>query len=60
LKDPSKAWIGNDHPCEEADMDLFYAAPPSPSTMGVLQAFGIRLVFKGETKGHCAIYLCNL
>jgi hypothetical protein len=25
-KDPSKAWIGNELPCDEADMDLFYAA----------------------------------
>jgi hypothetical protein len=25
-KDPSKAWIGNEHPCNEAGMELFYAA----------------------------------
>jgi hypothetical protein len=25
-EEPSKAWIGNDHPCGEADMEFFYAA----------------------------------
>jgi hypothetical protein len=45
-KDPSKAFIGADHPCDDAYMDFFYAATTlggrtSPSIMGSTLTFGL-------------------
>jgi hypothetical protein len=47
-KDASKAWIGNDHPCDEADMDFFYATTNTlPLVMGGLLIIGTHLGFMG-------------
>jgi hypothetical protein len=38
-KHPSKAWIGNDHPCDKADMDFFDATTTIPIRDGRTASF---------------------
>jgi hypothetical protein len=51
-------WIEEDHPCDDADMNLFsiWLLP----SMDELQDFGTCLGLREKSEGRYAIYLCNI